>query len=117
MPAVRGRPVGALGDGNAQAVAQAVWNLVRDRHVPAADEKRGHGSDLRIEAGGDAPLDAAHVGFGRRDVVLAREQQRDVDRHAGEDRLLDRRDAGAGAGNLDEQIGASARAHAARAAA
>ena len=41
----------------------------------------------------DAPLDAAQIRLGRREVVLAREQQRHVDRHAGEDRFLDRRQA------------------------
>ena len=57
--------------------------------VPAADEHRGHGADVGIEPGLDAPLDAAQERLGRRHVVLAREQQRHVDRHAGKDRLLD----------------------------
>ena len=78
-----------------------------DRHVPAADEQRSHGADLGIESGGDAPLNAAHVCFGRRNILLAREQQRDVDRHAREDRFLDRGKSLLGAGDLDEQIGAS----------
>ena len=44
------------------------------------------------------------IRLGGREVLLAREQQRDVDRDAGEDRLLDRRQAFLGAGNLDEQV-------------
>src|SRR6185437_10488315 len=38
------------------------------------------------------------------EILLAREQQRDVDRHAAIDRFLDRRNAGRRAGNLDEQV-------------
>ena len=53
---------------------------------------------------GDAPLDAAQVRLGDGDVLLAREEQRDVDRHAGEDRFLDRRDAGRRARDLDEDV-------------
>ena len=63
-------------------------------------------ADPGIEARSDAPLDTAHIGLGRRNVVFAREQQRDVHRHAREDRLLDRGNACAGARNLDEKIGA-----------
>ena len=88
------RLVGALGDGDAEAVALLGRHLVLDRDVPAADEERRDRLDLRIEPGGDAPLDAAQVRLGDGEVLLAREQQRDVDRHAGEDRFLDRLDAG-----------------------
>ena len=42
-----------------------------------------------FEPGGDAPLDAAQIRLGGRDILLAGEQQRHVDRHAREDRLLD----------------------------
>ena len=97
--------VGALGDGDAEPVGELGRNLAGDRDVPAADEERGHRGDGRVQAGRDAPLDAAQVGIGRRDVLLAREQQRDVDRHAGEDRLLDGGQAFRGAGNLDEEVG------------
>ena len=38
------------------------------------------------------------------EILLAGKQQSDVDRHAGEDRLLDRGQPFFGAGNLDEQI-------------
>ncbi len=37
--------------------------------------------------------------------MLAREEQRDVHRHAGEDRLFDGRKAFLGAGDLDEDVG------------
>src|SRR6185312_1574689 len=52
----------------------------------------------------DAPLDAAHVRIGRGFVLRAREEQRHVDRHAGEDRFLDRLRPGRRAGNLDEEV-------------
>ena len=79
-------------------------HLVLHRDVPAADEDRGDRADIGVEPGGDAPLDAAMIGLRRRHVVLAREQQRHVDRDAGEDRLLDRRQALLGAGNLDQKV-------------
>ena len=53
----------------------------------------------------DAPLDAAQVRLRGRHILLAREQQRHVDRHAGEDRLLDGRQTFLCAGDLDEQVG------------
>ena len=96
--------VGLLRDRDAQAVAQGLRHRVLDRHIPAADEQRRDRLDLRRQPGGDAPFDAAQIGVGRRDVLLAREQQRHVDRHAGEDRLLDRRHSGRRAGDLDEQV-------------
>ena len=80
-------------------------NLVLDGDVPAADEERGDRFDLRIEPGRDAPLDAAQVGLGRGQILLAREQQRHVDRHAGEDRGLDRLHAGRRPRDLDVEIG------------
>jgi len=73
-------------------------------HVPAADEQRGDRAHARIEPGVEAPLDAAHVGLGRRLVMRAGEQQGHVDRDAEKDRLLDRRDAFGCAGNLHEQV-------------
>ncbi len=97
--------VGASGDGDAEAIALLRRELGVRRDVPAAHEQRRHRLDLRIEPGGDAPLDAAQVGLGGGAVVLAREQQRDVDRHAGEDRFLDRRNARRRARNLDVEIG------------
>ena len=84
--------------------------LPADRDIPAADEERGDRGDGRVQPRRDAPLDAAQVGFGRRDILLAREQQRDVDRNAGEDRRLDGRQSFRGAGNLDEEVGLAARA-------
>ncbi len=70
-------------------LVSSAGTLPADRDVPATDEERGHRGDGRVQARRDPPLDAAQVGFGRRDVLLAREEQRDVDRHAGEDRVLD----------------------------
>ncbi len=97
--------VGALADGDAEPVGELCRNLAGDRDVPAADEERGHRGDGRVQPSRDPPLDAAQVRFGRRDVLLAGEQQCDVDRHAGKDRLLDGRQSFRGTGNLDEEIG------------
>ena len=82
MPADRGRLCRCAWRWRCRGDCATRQGLVLDSRVPAADEKRRHGSDLGIESGGDAPLDAAHIRFGRRNIVLAREQQRDVDRHA-----------------------------------
>jgi len=71
--------VSAFGDRNAEAVQQRARDLVLDRDVPAADEKRGDGSDRRIEAGFDAPLDAAQIGIRRRNILLGGKEQRHVD--------------------------------------
>ena len=107
--------VGALGDRDAEPVGQLSRHLAADRDVPAADEQRGDRSDGRVQPRLDAPLDAAQVGFGRGDILLAREQQRDIDRNAGEDRLLDGGQSFRGAGNLDEEVGLAARAGGGRA--
>ena len=100
--------VGALGDGDAEPIGQLGRDLSGNRDIPAADKKRCDRGDGRIEPSFDAPLDAAQVGLGRGDILLAREQQCDIDRNAGEDRLLDRRQSFRGAGNLDEEIGLAA---------
>ena len=98
------RLVGALRDRDAEPIAERGRHLARYGDIPAADEHGRHRGYVGIEAGGDAPFDAAQVGVGRREVMLAREQQRDVDRNAAENRLLDRGQSFARAGNLDEQI-------------
>jgi hypothetical protein len=59
--------------------------------VHARDEERGDRRDvLRVPAALDEPLDAADVRLGHFAVALQREDQRDVDRDAAGDRLLDR---------------------------
>ena len=88
-----------------EPVAQLRRHLVGDGPVPAADEERGHRAHARIELGGDAPLDAAHVGLRDGQILLAREQQGDVDRYAGENGLLDRGNARRRARDLDVQVG------------
>ncbi len=75
-----------------------------DGDVPAAHEDRGDGGDVGAAPRLDPPLDSLQVGIGRGEVLLGVEQQRDVDRDAGEDRLLDRGQAGLGAGDLDEEV-------------
>ena len=97
--------VGALGDGDAQPIGQFGRHLAADRDVPAADEQRGDRGDGRVQPSFDAPLDTTQIGMRRRDILLAREQQRDVDRDAGENRLLDGRKSFRRAGDLDEEVG------------
>ncbi len=96
--------VGAVADRQPEPVAQLAGHLVGDGDVPAAHEDRGDRGDVGIEPGLDPPFDPLHVGVGGGEVVLAREQQGDVDRDPGEDRLLDRRQPGRGAGDLDEEV-------------
>src|SRR6266516_3610154 len=110
LPKVRAKEsahgfVGAFRHGNAKLVMQLVRRLVRDGAVPAADEYGGDGGYIGIESGRDTPLDAAQERLGRRKIMLAGKQQRDIDRYAGEDRLLDRREAFLRSGNLDSQVG------------
>ncbi len=112
LPARRGHQlaIGAVAvhaHGDAEAVAQLLRRAVRDRAVPAADEHRGDRFDHRVQAIGEAALDAAQVGLRRGQVLLGREQQGHVDRHALVDRFLDRPVAGRRARDLDEQVAAS----------
>jgi hypothetical protein len=58
----------------------------------------------RFHFGGEAALDAAAVRIGRSEALLGREEQGNVDRNAGCNRLFDRGNAGAIAGDLDEQV-------------
>ena len=99
------RLVGAHRDGDAQPVVEGRGQLQLHRHVPAADEKRQHRRHLQVQTGGQPPLQAAQARLGRSHRLLAREQQRDVDRHAVEDDLLDRLQALRCARDLDEQVG------------
>ena len=55
----------------------------------------------------NAPLDAAEISVRRSEILLAGEEQRDVDGDAGEDCRLDRRQSFGSAGDLDEEIGLS----------
>ena len=100
--------VRTLGDGDTEPVGQLAWNLAADGHVPAADKERGDRGDGRVQPRLDAPLDAAQVGVRRRQVLLAREEQRHVDGNAGEDRRLDGGQALFGPGDLDEKVGLAA---------
>jgi len=102
------RLVSALGDRDAEPIGQLARDLAADRDVPAADEERSDRRHCRVQPRLDAPFDAAQVGVGRRDVLLSREEQRDIDRNAGGDRRLDGGQAFRGAGNLDEEVGLAA---------
>ena len=95
--------IGQAADRDAEAVAQLGRHAVGDRFVPAAHERRSDRSDARVEPRLDPALDAAQAGIGRRDLLLAREQQRHVDGNAGEDRLFDRRNAFCSPRDLHQQ--------------
>ena len=99
------RVVGALGDRDAELGVQlgagtlpATARSQRLMKTEATERTSG------LRPGGDAPLDAAHVGIRGGDIVLAREEQRHVDRHPREDGLLDGGQALARAGDLDEEV-------------
>ena len=79
-------------------------DLLGDGDVPAADEQRGDRGDVGVEPGLDPALDPAHVGLGGADVLLVVEEQGDVDRDAGEDRLLDRLATRLGSRDLDVEV-------------
>ncbi len=96
--------VGAVGDGDPEPVAQIRRHLLGDGDVPATDEERGNGGDVGVEVGLDAALHTPHVGLGGGEVLIGREEQGDVDRNAGEDRILDRRKPRLGTGDLDEEV-------------
>jgi hypothetical protein len=69
---------------------------------PTADEQRSDPRH-RVHFGGEATLDAAAVRIGRSGHCSV-EEQSNVDRNAGGNRLFDRGNAGAIAGDLDEQV-------------
>ncbi len=101
-------PVGFVdlpGYGDTETVPQCTGNLVHHRLVPAADEDRGDRGDLRVEPGVNPSLNASAIRVGRRHILLARKQQGDIHRHAGEDRFFDGLNACGRAWNLDEQVG------------
>jgi hypothetical protein len=58
------RLIDATSDGDPEPVVQRLRHLARHGDVPTADEYRGHGADLGIESGGDAPFDATQIRLG-----------------------------------------------------
>ena len=76
-----------------------------DLGVHARDEEARHRVHVERVASLQAPLHAADVGLGDGRVGLDAEQQRHVDVDPLGDRLLDRRHALVGAGDLDHQVG------------
>ena len=99
--------VGLLADGHAEfgrAISPGTLSIVALSQRLMNSEATERTSGLRPAA--TRRSRPAHVGVGGGQIMLAGEQQRDVDRHAGEDRLFDRGRSLLGAGNLDEQIGA-----------
>ena len=104
--------IGPLRHRDSKPVLQRARGPRRRPPVPAADEHRRDRANVRVEPGVDPTLDAAQVGFGRGQIVLAREEQRHVDRNTGEDRLLDGRQPFRWCpGILMKRFGRSARAN------
>ena len=86
-------------------VAHVRRKHVIERHIPAADEERGHRRHLEPKACLPSALEAPEVCFSRGEVLLGREQEGHVHRHPVEHCLLDRHEPSRSARNLDEQIG------------
>src|SRR5262249_2210247 len=110
LPACRtkesaGRLVCAFSDGDAKLIAQVLRHLVDNSGIPAADKHRCHRTYKRIEAGINAPFNAAQECLCRCKIMFAGEQKSDVDGNAGKDCLLDRGKALLGPWNFDQQIG------------
>src|SRR5262249_21625283 len=93
-----------LRDRDTELVEERRRRRVRDRRIPAADEYRGDGVDLRVEPRIQTTFDAANERLCGREILFVGKQKRHVDRDAGEDRLLDRRQPFRRAGNLDQQV-------------
>jgi hypothetical protein len=83
--------------------AERLQSLV-DLGVDARDEEAGDRVHVERETLGVAALEPADEGLGDQRVLLDREQQRDVDVDPLVDRLLDRRHAGIGPGDLDHHV-------------
>ena len=71
---------------------------------PRDEEARDRRDRRGIAAGLDEPLEPAEVRLDDGLVAVEREDQRDVDRLALRDRVLDRAEAGLGGRDLDEQV-------------
>src|SRR5262249_783453 len=90
-----------------ELVAQRLGRLVHDRRVPTTDKHRRDRTNSRLKPGIDTPFDAAQKRLGGAQILLAGKQEGDVNRDAGKDCLLDRRQAFLSSWNLDEKVGAS----------
>ena len=104
--------VGELGVRDRELAAQRERLVGADRvqalvglGVDARDEEARDRCDrARVAAALHEPLEPADVGLGDRRVALEREDQRDVDRAALRDALLDRAEPGLGGGDLHERV-------------
>ena len=101
---IRGARIGD-GGGPGQITTTELLELLVGLGVDPRDEERGHRANVQGQSLGLAALEPLDVGLGDRLVGLDREQQRDVDVYSLVDRLLDRRHAVRGAGDLDHQVG------------
>src|SRR6185437_13959282 len=96
--------VDLLPHGDTQFIAQRVWNLVHGCAVPTAQKHRCNGADIRAESRIDAAFEAAHVCLCRCEVLVTREEKRDVDGDAICNRFFYRWNPLTCPGNLDVQI-------------
>jgi hypothetical protein len=85
-------------------VADRLESLVRLRVDPRHEEARHRSHFRHVLACGDRALQAADVRLDHRLVPVEREDERHVDGLRGGDAVLDRREPGHGAGDLDEQV-------------
>src|SRR5437762_53751 len=96
MPAGRtqefaGGFIRSLRHGNTQSISERLRYLFGNSGIPPAHEDRSDRSNIWIETRVQAPFNAAQKRLGRRQVVLAGEEERDVDRHTRKDGFLNRR--------------------------
>ena len=98
-------PIGPPRDRDSQSVPEPGRNPLLHRLVPPADEHRGNGDDVGVQSLLDPALHPALIRSGGGDVLLGGKEQGDVDRDAGEDRLLDGGESLRRARNLDEDVG------------
>ena len=96
---------GSLRNGDPKLIPQLSGDFVHRRLVPAADENRSQGANIRIQTRPDAPFDAAQISFRRSQILLPREKQSYIHRHTGINGFLDRGNAFGSTGNLDEEVG------------
>jgi hypothetical protein len=85
------RPVGTLGDSNAELVARRAGHLCRHGGAPQRLMNTEPGADTRLSPLQFAARTFAQERLRRRQVVLTREQESDVDGDAGKIALLDGR--------------------------
>ena len=61
--------VDQFGNSDLETILQPYGDFSHRRSVPAVDEQRSHGDDIRIQPGGDTALDTAQVCLRGRDIL------------------------------------------------